>query len=276
MATEDTPFAEPRRRLTGRAGDDPLALDQDTAERLVSGRLDPADAPPGYAEVVALLAAAAAPTGDPDRERAAAAHLAAVARSFAQPSTPPRRRGRGRLRGAKAAIAITAILLLGGAAAAATGTLPTPAERTAETVPRTVEPPATSQPAAGGTAGQRSAGGGATGPAVVGDGRGRTRAAGQRPKARPDRPAKAANRKQQAGPGKTGPGKANPGKPHPGTAGPVRASLGQGQSPRPSPDAERARPGTRPASPRFEGLRGPSGADGRVALNPRRRRSVRG
>jgi hypothetical protein len=45
--------------------DDPTnkipVLDPDTAERLLSGRLDPADAPPGYDEVAALLQAAAAP-----------------------------------------------------------------------------------------------------------------------------------------------------------------------------------------------------------------------
>ena len=38
-----------------------VPLDADTAERLLSGRLDPDDAPPGYAEVARLLQAAAAP-----------------------------------------------------------------------------------------------------------------------------------------------------------------------------------------------------------------------
>jgi hypothetical protein len=38
-----------------------LPLDPDTAERLLAGRLDPADAPPGYAGVTGLLRAAAAP-----------------------------------------------------------------------------------------------------------------------------------------------------------------------------------------------------------------------
>jgi hypothetical protein len=279
MATEDAPFAELRRRLAGRAWDDPLALDRDTAERLVSGRMDPADAPPGYAEVVALLAAAAAPTGDPDRERAAAAHLAAVVRSSARSSTPPRRRGPGRLRGARAAIAIAAILLLGGAAAAATGTLPAPVGRTARTVPRTGEPPAASEPAAGGTGttGQRSAGtvGGGAG-AVVTDGKGRPRAAGRRPKARPHRPAKA-GRKKQAGPAKADPGKPHPGiaTARPGGAGPGRVSLAQGGSSGPGPDTQRARPGT-PASPQLEGVRVPFGTDGQAALSPRRRRSARG
>jgi hypothetical protein len=38
-----------------------LPLDDDTAERLLAARLDPADAPPGYAGVARLLQAAAAP-----------------------------------------------------------------------------------------------------------------------------------------------------------------------------------------------------------------------
>jgi hypothetical protein len=40
---------------------DPLALDQGTAERLLDGTLDPADAPPAYAAVARVLAATAAP-----------------------------------------------------------------------------------------------------------------------------------------------------------------------------------------------------------------------
>lgn len=39
----------------------PLTLDEDTAARLLTGRLDPADAPPGFAEVARVIAAAAAP-----------------------------------------------------------------------------------------------------------------------------------------------------------------------------------------------------------------------
>ena len=40
---------------------DPLALDQGTAERLLAGTVDPADAPPAYAAVAEVLAAAAGP-----------------------------------------------------------------------------------------------------------------------------------------------------------------------------------------------------------------------
>jgi hypothetical protein len=38
---------------------DPLALDQGTADRLLAGTLDPADAPPAYAEVARVLATVA-------------------------------------------------------------------------------------------------------------------------------------------------------------------------------------------------------------------------
>jgi hypothetical protein len=40
-----------------------VPLDDDTAERLLGGRVDPEDAPPGYAEVASLLRAAAGPPG---------------------------------------------------------------------------------------------------------------------------------------------------------------------------------------------------------------------
>ncbi|HJU00233.1 MAG TPA: hypothetical protein VJ966_03400, partial [Actinomycetes bacterium] len=43
----------------GRSLVDPL--DADTAERLLAGRVGPDDAPPGYANVAAVLQAAAAP-----------------------------------------------------------------------------------------------------------------------------------------------------------------------------------------------------------------------
>ena len=38
-----------------------VPLDDDTAERLLAGRLHPEDAPPGYAEVARVLRAAAGP-----------------------------------------------------------------------------------------------------------------------------------------------------------------------------------------------------------------------
>jgi hypothetical protein len=52
---------EMRRLLLGELGVDPFALDGDTADRLLAGRLDPADAPLEYAGVAVVLAAAAGP-----------------------------------------------------------------------------------------------------------------------------------------------------------------------------------------------------------------------
>ncbi|HEV2893763.1 MAG TPA: hypothetical protein VG411_08430, partial [Actinomycetota bacterium] len=66
-----------------------VPLDADTAERLLSGRLDPDDAPPGYAEVARLLRAAAAqadqvePTG-----QAAAMHAFRTTLPRGRPKAP--------------------------------------------------------------------------------------------------------------------------------------------------------------------------------------------
>jgi hypothetical protein len=59
MDAEDGWSAE-LKRLLATPDPDPLALDQDTAERLLDGDLPPDQAPPGYAEVAALLAATVA------------------------------------------------------------------------------------------------------------------------------------------------------------------------------------------------------------------------
>lgn len=53
-----------------RPGADRFLLDAATAERLLSGRLHPADAPPGYAAVAELLATAARMLGKPGQRRA--------------------------------------------------------------------------------------------------------------------------------------------------------------------------------------------------------------
>jgi hypothetical protein len=89
-------------------------LDDDTAGRLLSGRLDPDDAPPSYADVARLLRAAAAPAG-PDElggEEAAVAQFQAAL--VGGRSGPPRRSGR--VRGRLVAVALTGVLV-GGAAA---------------------------------------------------------------------------------------------------------------------------------------------------------------
>jgi hypothetical protein len=144
----------------------PDPLDDDTAERLLDGRVDPEDAPPGYAEVAALLRAATAPA-EPDE---LAGQPAAMAAFRAAGGRPARRRRRRVL---VAAVAIAGALFAGGAAAA-TGALPAAAERVARiggvggqapAGPVRVLPPArpTSPPSAAIT-GRRSAATPSTGP----------------------------------------------------------------------------------------------------------------
>jgi hypothetical protein len=129
---------EMRRLLRGEPGSDPLAIDQDTADRLLAGRLDAADAPPEYAEVARVLEAAAAPPV-PDELRGEATAMAAFASARLDPpgavshAAPWRRRA-----GSKLAVAVAAgVLMIGGVAAAATGTLPEPAQRVVDSVSRT-------------------------------------------------------------------------------------------------------------------------------------------
>jgi hypothetical protein len=125
-------------------------LDGDTAERLLSGRLDPDDAPPAYAGVARLLRAAAAPAGPDElaslagKEEALALFRAARAgtagigdrpagagRWSGSPGRPAGLGGRlgsrgrpARVRRRLVAVALTGVLVAGGAAAggaAATG-----------------------------------------------------------------------------------------------------------------------------------------------------------
>jgi hypothetical protein len=134
MDDDDASFAEMRRPFTD---PDPLALDEETVERLLAGDLPPSQAPPGYAQVAALLAATAAPptpeelSGQAEvlaelravtRTRRAGAHTRRAAR-------PPRRRWAG-----LAAAALVGALVTGGAAAAATGNLPGPVRNVARSL----------------------------------------------------------------------------------------------------------------------------------------------
>jgi len=128
MGPDDASSAE-MRRLPLDPDTDPLALEDETVERLLAGELSPDQAPPGYAEVAELLAAAtAAPThGELAGQAAALAELRAVTRARRAPAQlrraarPPRRRWAG-----LAAVALVGALVTGGAAVAATGQLPEP------------------------------------------------------------------------------------------------------------------------------------------------------
>jgi hypothetical protein len=106
---------------------DPLLLDEDTATRLLAGRLEPADAPPGFAAVTRVIAVAAAPAG-PGELAGEDAALAAY-RTARRPAERPVRRARG----LRLATLVTAgVLVLGGVAGAvSTGALPDGAQSVA-------------------------------------------------------------------------------------------------------------------------------------------------
>ena len=137
MDADDASSAEMRRLPTNRDAD-PLALDEDTVEQLLTGAFPPGQAPAGYAKVAQLLAAAAAaPTpGELAGQEAVLAELRAVAR--ARPAatrapvlaSPPRRRRRTGL----AVVVVVGALVTGGAAGAATGHLPAPVREAARSI----------------------------------------------------------------------------------------------------------------------------------------------
>ena len=141
MGADDASSAD-MRRPPANPDADPLALDDETLERLLTGELSPAQAPPGYAEVAALLAATAAPP-TPDElagQAAALAELRAATRprravvGFRRATRPPRRRRVGLL-----AVALVGALAMGGVAAAATGNVPAPLRDAARSILATVD-----------------------------------------------------------------------------------------------------------------------------------------
>jgi hypothetical protein len=189
MGADDASSAD-MRRSSADPDADPLALDDETVERLLAGQLSPAQAPPGYAEVAALLAATAAPA-TPDElagQAAALAELRAATRpgravvGFRRAARPPRRRRVGLV-----AAALAGALVTGGAAAATTGNLPAPVRQVARSILGSVDgaEPAVPgvQPAPGSTPGSAGATSGPQGPqptAAAGHGPGST-AAGTAP-----------------------------------------------------------------------------------------------
>jgi hypothetical protein len=175
MSADDASSAEMRRPPDPYA--DPLAVDDDTLERLLTGGLPHAQAPSGYAEVARLLAAAvAAPSpGELPGQAAALAELRAVtrARAAAGGRRAARVDTRRRRRTGLAVVVVAGALAAGGVAGAATGHLPGQVREAARTILATGggEPPASTRtgprPApvtgTGGAAGEGSRPGAATG-----------------------------------------------------------------------------------------------------------------
>lgn len=159
------------RRLLASLGSTAPPLDQDTADRLLAVRLDPADAPPGYAALARLLAAATAPPR-PDElagEQAAVAEFVAMTR-FCPPTRLSRRAGMPARRFSARAITVVlaAVLTIGGVAAAATGLLPESGRRAADEAPTSTTRDSAADVQRDGAAGRDAAGDGRGGAATGG------------------------------------------------------------------------------------------------------------
>jgi len=155
----------------------PPVADQDTLERLLDDRLDPASVPPGYGGLARLLAVAAAPAA-PDElagEELAMATFAAELRSHPSTHIPRRAAVVSKVLTMKAAAAaLVAVLSIGGIAAAATGLLPGQASPAADQAPADTAAAA----AAHGLGKAAAANVGGTAQAGAPDGRGRESAVG--------------------------------------------------------------------------------------------------
>jgi hypothetical protein len=128
------------RRLPFTPDSDPLALDEDLAERLLDGDLPPDQTPPGYAEVAALLAATVAAPSPAELagQEAALAELRAATRARRAIPRGSGRPGRRRRVGLLVAVAVCALSTTG-IAAATTGTLLDPIRDTARRIFATVD-----------------------------------------------------------------------------------------------------------------------------------------
>jgi hypothetical protein len=119
------------RRLPGSPGSSPPTLDHDTADRLLVGRLDPADAPPELAALAMVVTAATAPATPEELagEPAAVARFAAMTRSGSRSRAATRRASAPRrILTIRLAMAVLAAVLTIGGVAAATGVIPGPAK----------------------------------------------------------------------------------------------------------------------------------------------------
>jgi hypothetical protein len=138
MRDEDGLVAD-MQRLLGFLEAAPPVADPDTVERLLAGRLDPSDVPPGYGGLARLLAAATAPAAPEELagEPLLLAEFKAVARSHPPTLAPRRETMPSKLASVKVAAAVLAAVLSIGGVAAATGLLPGQAEPAAERAPST-------------------------------------------------------------------------------------------------------------------------------------------
>ncbi|MGH2659744.1 MAG: hypothetical protein ACRDHS_08790 [Actinomycetota bacterium] len=142
-----------------------LWVDEDTADRLLSGLVEPDDAPPGYVDVARMVRAAGSPAtaGELAQEREAV--FAAAAAVGARPSasvlrTPRRSKMRPKRYRAKVAGLVLVGTLAGTTGLAAAGALPDPAQDVASdvlarvgiTVPAGDDDPASSGSDVSGTA----------------------------------------------------------------------------------------------------------------------------
>jgi len=134
-------------------------LDQDTADRLLSGAIEPDDAPPSYAEVARLLRAAGAPPTPAElmaEEQAVAAAARVVSRTTPHSPVPATRRSSVRSRFFRVKIAglVVAGTVLGTSGLAAAGVLPDAAQNAASSVLSSIGisvPAADKHPASTGT-----------------------------------------------------------------------------------------------------------------------------
>jgi hypothetical protein len=113
-----------------------LLLDRDTADRLLTGHVEPDDAPPGYAHVAELLRSASlCPPIDAERERATVIAMVGEVRSHLQgePSRHERRPITRFVRAKVVALAVGA-MLVGSTGLAFAGALPGAAQGVAQTM----------------------------------------------------------------------------------------------------------------------------------------------
>jgi hypothetical protein len=129
-------FPSEMRRFLDRFDADPLALDEGTAERLLTGSLAPADAPPGYAVVAQVLRAAGGP---PELELVGEAEMVGLLATVVCPTplTPSAPRRSAVLQKCLTAKVATAAFVAGlglTTALATAGALPGPAQSITSTV----------------------------------------------------------------------------------------------------------------------------------------------